>query len=121
MTVAAVHSQGRRVLFWVGAAASGRSRHQPWHGDISVVGVGYAGLAAVGWAAYILLTRRVGARFSGISGLALTIPVAACTAAIIGIPQAAGHLTLAVVAAGVGLAILLPVVPIRSSCLPSGR
>jgi len=112
MTVAAVHSQGRRVLFWVGAAGVGVVLvTQPWHGDISVVGVGYAGLAAVGWAAYILLTRRVGARFSGISGLALTIPVAACTAAIIGIPQAAGHLTLAVVAAGVGLAILLPVVP----------
>ena len=33
------------------------------------------------------------------------------TAAVIGIPQAAGHLTPAVVGAAVGLAVLLPVVP----------
>ncbi len=112
MTVAAVHSHSRRALIWVGAAGFGVVLvTQPWRGDINVVGVGYAGLAAVGWAVYIVLTQRVGKRFSGLSGLALTIPVAACTAAIIGIPQAAGHLTLAVVGAAVGLAILLPVVP----------
>jgi inner membrane transporter RhtA len=112
MTVAAVHSHSRRALVWVGAAGFGVVLvTQPWRGDISLVGVGYAGLAAVGWAAYIVLTQRVGDRFSGLSGLALTVPIAACTAAIIGIPQAAGHLTLAVVGAAVGLAILLPVVP----------
>jgi inner membrane transporter RhtA len=112
MTVAAVHSHSRRALIWVGAAGFGVVLvTQPWRGDINVIGVGYAGLAAVGWAVYIVLTQRVGKRFSGLSGLALTIPVAACTAAIIGIPQAAGHLTLAVVGAAVGLAILLPVVP----------
>jgi len=107
-----VHSHSRRALVWVGAAGFGVVLvTQPWRGDISLVGVGYAGLAAVGWAAYIVLTQRVGDRFSGLSGLALTVPIAACTAAIIGIPQAAGHLTLAVVGAAVGLAILLPVVP----------
>ena len=112
MTVAAVHSRSSRVLIWVGAAGVGVVLvTQPWHGHVSVSGVGYAGLAAVGWAAYIVLTQRVGDRFSGLTGLALTIPVAACTAAIIGIPQAAGHLTVEVVLTGVGLAILLPVLP----------
>jgi inner membrane transporter RhtA len=112
MTVAAVHSRSNRALIWVGAAGVGVALvTQPWHGNVSWVGVGYAGLAAVGWAAYIVLTQRVGNRFSGLSGLAFTIPVAACTAAILGIPQAAGHLTGEVVATGVGLAILLPVVP----------
>jgi inner membrane transporter RhtA len=112
MTVAAVHSHSRRALLWVGAAGAGVVLvTQTWRGNISAVGFGYAILAAVGWAAYIILTQRVGERFAGLSGLAMTIPVAACTAAIIGIPQAAGHLTPAVVAACVGLAILLPVVP----------
>jgi inner membrane transporter RhtA len=39
------------------------------------------------------------------------VPVAAATAAIIGIPQAAGHLTPGTLATGAGLAILLPVLP----------
>ncbi len=112
MTVAVVHSRSNRALIWVGAAGVGVVLvTQPWHGNVSWLGVGYAGLAAIGWAAYIVLTQRVGARFSGLSGLALTIPVAACTAAILGIPQAAGHLTVEVVATSVGLAILLPVLP----------
>ena len=50
---------------------------EPWHGDINVAGIGFAALAAIGWAAYILLTQRVGDRFAGIGGLTLTIPVAA--------------------------------------------
>lgn len=112
MTVAAVHSHSRRALIWVGAAGFGVVLvTQPWRGDISLIGVGYASLAAVGWAAYIVLTQRVGDRFSGLSGLALTVPIAACAAAVIGIPQAAGHLTLAVVGTALGLAVLLPVVP----------
>ena len=112
MTVAAVHSRSYRALIWVGAAGVGVVLvTQPWRGNVNWVGVGCAGLAAVGWAAYIVLTQRVGDRFSGLSGLALTVPVAACAAAVLGIPQAAGHLTVAVVATGVGLAILLPVVP----------
>ncbi len=112
MTVAAVHSHSRRALLWLGAAGVGVVLvTEPWRGAIDLVGVGSAVLAAVGWATYIVLTQRVGDRFSGLSGLAMTVPVAACTAAVIGIPQAAGHLTSTVVLAGVGLAILLPVVP----------
>jgi inner membrane transporter RhtA len=112
MTVAAVHSHTRRALVWVGAAAAGVVLvTEPWKGDVSAAGVGYAVLAAIGWAVYIVLTQRVGDRFDGLTGLALTVPVAALTAAFVGIPQAAGHLTPAVLAAGAGLALLLPVVP----------
>jgi len=112
MTVAALHSHSRRALAWVGAAGIGVVLvTRPWHGGINAAGVTFAVLAAVGWAAYIVLTQRVGDRFSGLTGLAMTTPVAACTAAIIGIPQASGHLTLDIVATGIGLAVLLPVVP----------
>jgi inner membrane transporter RhtA len=84
---------------------------EPWHGDIDLVGIGFAVLAAIGWAAYILLTQRIGDRFGGIGALSLTVPIAAATAAISGIPQAAGHLDLSILAAAAGLAILLPVLP----------
>ena len=56
-------------------------------------------------------TQRIGDRFSGIGGLSLTIPVAAATAAVVGVPQAAGHLTPGILAAALGLAVLLPVLP----------
>jgi hypothetical protein len=39
------------------------------------------------------------------------VPVGAATAAIFGIPEAAKHLNLATIAAGAGLALLLPVLP----------
>jgi inner membrane transporter RhtA len=112
LTVAALRSHSRRALVWPALALLGvLLLTQPWQGDIDPAGLGFAALAAIGWAVYILLTQRIGDRFSGISGLSLTVPVAAVTAAVAGIPQARGHLTLAVLAAAAGLAVLLPVLP----------
>ena len=112
LTVAAVRGRSRRALPWPALALLGVTLlTQPWHGATSPAGLGFAGLAAVGWATYILLTQRIGDRFTGIGGLSLTVPVAAATAAIGGIPQAAGHLTLGVLVAAAGLALLLPVLP----------
>lgn len=82
-----------------------------WRGDVNPVGVAFAAFAAVGWAAYILLTRRLGGRFAGTGVLSLTVPIAAATAPVAGIPQAVGHLTLGVIATAAGLAILLPGLP----------
>lgn len=102
----------RRALGWPVLALAGvLLLTQPWNGAVDGTGLLFAGLAAVDWASYILLTQRVGDRFSGITGLSLTVPVAAATAALIGVPQAAGHLTLGVLAAAFGLALLLPVLP----------
>jgi inner membrane transporter RhtA len=112
LTVAAVRSRSRRALAWPALALSGVILlTQPWQGATDAAGLGFAGLAAVGWATYILLTQRIGDRFSGIGGLTLTVPIAAATAAVPGIPQAVGHLTLGVLAATAGLAVLLPVLP----------
>jgi inner membrane transporter RhtA len=112
LTVAAVRSHSVRALVWPVLALLGVVLlTEPWRGDVDLAGVGFAGLAAVGWATYILLTQRVGDRFTGITGLSITIPVAAATAAVMGIPQAAGHLTPGVLVAAAGLALLLPVLP----------
>ena len=37
--------------------------------------------------------------------------MAAATAAVVGVPQATGHITASVIAAAIGLAVLLPVLP----------
>ncbi len=122
LTVAAVRSHSRRALAWPALALLGVILlTQPWHGVADAAGLGFAALAAIGWATYILLTQRIGDRFTGIGGLTLTVPIAAATAAVAGIPQAAGHLTLGVLAAAAGLAILLPVLPFAFELLALRR
>src|SRR5690349_897356 len=112
LTVAAVRSHSRRAFTWPAVALVGVILlTEPWHGATNPAGLGFAGLAAIGWATYIVLTQRIGDRFTGIGGLSLTVPIAALTAAVVGIPQAVGHLTPTVLAAAAGLAILLPVLP----------
>ena len=112
MTVAAVRGNSTRALAWPALALLGVVLlTEPWHCGINPAGLGLAGLAAIGWAAYILLTQRIGDRFAGIAGLSLTVPVAAATAAVLGVPQAAGHLAVSVLAGAAGLALLLPVLP----------
>jgi inner membrane transporter RhtA len=122
LTVAAVRSADRRALAWPVLALFGVVLlTEPWQGVAEPVGLAFAGLAAVGWATYILLTQRIGDRFAGIGGLSLTIPVAAVTAAVVGVPQAAGHLTPGILAAALGLAVLLPVLPFALEMLALRR
>lgn len=110
LTVASLRSRSARVLIWPAVALLGVVLlTEPWRGEINTAGIGFAGLAAIGWAAYILLTQRIGDRFGGIGALSITVTIAAATAALAGIPQASGHLTLGVLAAAAGLALLLPV------------
>ncbi|WP_246852724.1 DMT family transporter [Naasia sp. SYSU D00948] len=122
LTVAAVRSHSVRALAWPALALGGVVLlTEPWQGAIDLVGIGFAALGALCWAVYILLTQRVGDRFTGIGALALTIPVAAATTAIVGLPQAAGHVTPGILAAAAGLAILLPVLPFALEMLALRR
>ncbi|MDQ0693055.1 DMT family transporter [Arthrobacter sp. W4I7] len=122
LTVAALRSHNRKALAWPALALGGVVLlTQPWQGDFNLAGVAWAALAALGWGVYILLTQRIGDRFSGIGGLTLTVPIAAVAAAVVGIPQAAGHLSLDVLAAAAGLAILLPVLPFALEMLALRR
>src|SRR3954452_16676908 len=94
---------------------------QPWHNDVSAIGVGYALGAAACWAAYILLTQRVGDAISGIGGLAISMPVAGLVALLATGPSLAGDLTYEILLAGLGLAILLPVIPFALEMLALRR
>ena len=122
LTVAAVRSHSARALIWPALALAGVVLlAQPWHGHVNPAGLGFAALSAVGWAVYILLTQLVGDRFTGIQGLALTMPISAVTAATLGVPQAIDHLTWAVAPAAFGLALLLPVLPYTCEMLALRR
>lgn len=112
LTVAAVRSHHRSALVWPGVVLFGVVLlTEPWQGTVNAVGVLLSVLAAAGWGGYIILTQAVGDRFDGIQGLALTVPIAAATAALIGVPQAVGHLDAHVILTAIGLALLLPVIP----------
>ena len=83
----------------------------PWHGATPARGVVFALVAAACWAGTIVLTSRVGAQIPGMGGIALAMPVAAVCLAPWGAVQAAPHVGPATVAFGLGLAVLMPVLP----------
>jgi inner membrane transporter RhtA len=110
--VAAARSHRRSALIWPVLAFLGViGLTEPWRGNLDLVGIGFAVAAAAGWAAYIVLTQRVGAELEGLQGLALSLG----TATIVGAPIAAwpaiSGLTPGIAAAGVGLAVLVPLLP----------
>ncbi|MDO4792048.1 MAG: hypothetical protein Q3999_06150 [Buchananella hordeovulneris] len=108
----AVRTVGWRALLWPGMALGGvLLLQEPWKASVDALGVTLALVAAAGWAGYIVLTQRLGDRFSGLTGLSLTVPVAALVAAVPGIGQAVGGLTWLVVAQSVGIALLVPLIP----------
>jgi inner membrane transporter RhtA len=94
---------------------------QPWEGSVDPLGVGLALAAGACWAAYILLTQRVGDEVEGIKALAVTMPVAALAATIVAGPSTFGRLTPELLALGIGLALLLPVVPFTLELLALRR
>ncbi len=112
LSVAALRSHNRAALVWPAIALAGvLLLTEPWHGPVNLPGLAFAAGSALGWASYIVLTQHVGEKFSGLNGLSLTMPIAAVTAAIAGIPQAHNHITAATLAMAAGLAVLLPVLP----------
>ncbi|SCG63767.1 EamA family transporter [Micromonospora coxensis] len=109
--VAVARGRGRTKLWAALAAVGVLLLTEPWRGGADPVGVGYALAAGACWAAYILLTQRVGDEVSGVRGLAVSMPVAAVVATVVVGPSVIGELTGEVLLAGLGLALLLPVIP----------
>lgn len=111
LTVAGFTSKHRRALAWPLLALVGVVLlTEPWHGRIDLAGVGFALAAAVCWALYNVFTQRVGDRFSGISGLSLTIPIAAVFTLPFGLPQVvSGDFSWWVLLMAAGIALITPV------------
>jgi inner membrane transporter RhtA len=110
--VAVARGRAGRRLLWPGLAAAGvLLLTHPWQGGASPPGIACALGAAVCWACYILLTQAVGDQVAGLQGLAVSIPVAALIATAMAGPAIAPALTPHLLLVGLGLALLLPVVP----------
>ncbi|UYQ77264.1 EamA family transporter [Glutamicibacter sp. JL.03c] len=112
LTVAGLMSKHHKALIWPVIAIIGVVLlTEPWHGEIDGVGVLFALGAGTCWGLYNLLTQHVGDRFSGISGLSLTIPVAALATLPVGLPQTLhGDFTWWVLPAAAGIALITPVI-----------
>jgi inner membrane transporter RhtA len=100
-------------LVWVALAAAGIVLLAPASGgDIDGVGVVLALVAGGFWAAYIVLSARIGRSFEGGTGLALAMAVATVLLLPIGIPVAGSELfDVGVLAAGAAVAMLSSAIP----------
>jgi inner membrane transporter RhtA len=110
--VAVARGRGSHRFVWPGLAGVGVVLlTDPWAGTVDPIGVLYALAAALCWAAYILLTQHVGDGVDGINGLAVSMPVAGVVATLVAGPAVLAKMTPDILVIGIGLAILLPVVP----------
>jgi inner membrane transporter RhtA len=120
--VAVARGHGRHRMTWPLLAAAGvLLLTEPWTGTADPAGVAFALAAACCWAAYILLTQRVGDEIAGIAGLSVSMPVAAVIASLVVGPSALGRMTPELWLAGLGLAVMLPVVPFALEMLALRR
>ena len=81
------------------------------HWSVDLAGVGFAAAAACGWAAYILLMKRVGTSFPGLHGLSIAVLVAAVAAAPVSFVVRETGLTFTPLLYTIGLALLSPLLP----------
>jgi inner membrane transporter RhtA len=99
-------------LVWVACAAIGVLLLTRPSGSANAAGIGFALLAGGFWAAYILLSARVGRAFSGGRGLALAMGVAAALMVVPGTAAAGGDLLdPGAAAVGAATAVLSSVIP----------
>ena len=110
----AIAGSGRRLdLLWVGLAAAGILLLSPVPGsDLDALGVVLALVAGMFWAAYILLTARVGRALPGGGGLAIAMTVAALAVVPVGVAEG-GEALLDGELLAIGLAVA-----VLSSALP---
>jgi inner membrane transporter RhtA len=113
--VALAGSRHVRDVAWVVLAGAGVALLTLGDGagePLEAGGVAFAALAAICWAGYILLTKRVGARWAGLEGLSVSLFVAAAVTLPVGFADAGSELLAPdVLLAGLGLAVLLPLLP----------
>ena len=112
LSVAAFFSKSWRAAIWPLVALTGVVlMTEPWQGEVNLAGIGFAVIAAIALAAFIIFTQKVGDNFKGVKGLAISIPIAAIATGVVGINEALPSLTPELILMGAGLALLIPLIP----------
>lgn len=113
LAVSVAFSRHKVDLLWVGLAATGVVLLGGGDNrDIEIAGVLFALLAAVCWAAYILLSAQTGRRFPGSSGLTIASLVGALAVAPVGLSAGGTEMWRPeYVAIGVAIGLLSSVIP----------
>lgn len=93
----------------VGVVLISEVAHVPF-GQLDLLGLGLAGIAGACWAAYVVLSKRTGAAFSQLDGLALAMVVASAVVTPFGLLSAA-QWTGEILLKGLGIAVLSSVLP----------
>ncbi len=75
------------------------------------IGIAYAFIAGASWVCYILLSRATGKRFSGSSGLVISMVIAAVLIIPAGLSAGASLLRPSILAAGLAIGLLSSVIP----------
>ncbi len=111
--VAVAGSRRPLDLLWVALAAAGILLLSDFGaGGLDGLGIALALLAGAFWAAYILLSARIGSRYEGADGLALAMVVGAVVLVPVGVGEAGGELLVPwILAAGLAVAVLSSALP----------
>jgi inner membrane transporter RhtA len=112
LTVAVIGSRRLTDLVWVALAGMGVALLGLSRATLTLAGVGFALLAALGWACYILLSAQTGRRWPGISGIAIASVVGAIVLAPPAILEAGSQmLNPTILALGFAIGLLSSVIP----------
>jgi inner membrane transporter RhtA len=111
--VAVAGSRRPLDLLWVSLAAAGiLLLSDLGAGGLDGLGIALALLAGAFWAAYIVLSARVGRRYEGADGLALAMVVGAVALVPVGVGEAGAELLVPwILAAGLAVAVLSSAIP----------
>jgi inner membrane transporter RhtA len=111
--VAIAKSRRGKDILWVALAGAGIALLTPSiGGSLDALGVAFAALAGVFWAAYILLAARLGRTFEGGGGLALAMAISTLLLLPPGLAAGGGNLLdPGLLAIGVAVAVLSSAIP----------
>ena len=117
--VAVATSRRLLDLLWVALAGTGvalltgtGTASGTGHHGQALLGMAFALLAGLAWAAYIIFSRATGRRFPGSSGLTLAMVVAAVLVTPAGVVAGGGALLRpAILVAGLGIGLLSSIIP----------
>ncbi|REF01126.1 EamA family transporter [Thermomonospora umbrina] len=112
LAIAIAASRRVRDVLWAVLAFTGVLLLARGDGDVDLVGVGFALLAGVAWAGYILLSAATGRRFAGSTGLAAASVVAAVVVLPMGVATGGSALlSPELLLLGLGVGLLSSVIP----------